>query len=712
MAQEGIATLPMQGMPAPQESQGIGAFEPQATDVPEVSEQDRFEAVMQALRQQLPEIADKVEQILDEANLTPEQVEGLAYVVDFLEKNKDNYSAALQSLVSQGVIGEGELPPEYNEEFMVLLKMVVYGYQSRDMNPEPVPFAKGGLAQAAEALRQQGRGGDTILAHINPEEARLLKRMGGSGTINPNTGLPEFLKFKSFNPVKIISSGVKAVGGAVKSVVGAASKVLGPQLTSIVATVGGFMIGGPAGAALAQGLVTYGQGGSLKDVLLNSATAYIGGAYGPTAGAIAGGGATMLRGGSLKDAIKAAAISYGTSYAMGKMGELGSQGMAPEGTNLSQTGSIDANGNFVPDAGVATPGSVSAVNPSGVGGQSVATPGSVTAANPSGTTSGFGINAGPAPAPLSAPPVSGGSQFGSLNYQAPTNYLAGAPSTGSAGISSLGGSTGAASSSPGFFSNLMSGNFGAAGSDALNFAKTYPGYTAMGALALTGAMGGFKPEQLEPPGLVERDSSGRPVTGENLIAEDPNRYIVQNLPGVNYNPAGGIDFTRGTVTPTQFNITPSPAYGMSGSTVANSPMYGAPPTYQAPTGAVGATPNTGIQQPYNTASMYNFMNYNPYMPRQYNMGGPVMNAPQPEFMPGNSVAMYNKGGISQYPRRTGQISGPGTETSDDIPAMLSDGEFVMTAKAVRGVGNGSRREGAKKLYRMMHAMEKKAGGKV
>jgi len=69
----------------------------------------------------------------------------------------------------------------------------------------------------------------------------------------------------------------------------------------------------------------------------------------------------------------------------------------------------------------------------------------------------------------------------------------------------------------------------------------------------------------------------------------------------------------------------------------------------------------------------------------------------------------NSGG---YPRKTGQISGPGTETSDDIPAMLSDGEFVVTAKAVRGIGNGSRRAGAKKLYRMMHAMEKKAGGRV
>ena len=35
----------------------------------------------------------------------------------------------------------------------------------------------------------------------------------------------------------------------------------------------------------------------------------------------------------------------------------------------------------------------------------------------------------------------------------------------------------------------------------------------------------------------------------------------------------------------------------------------------------------------------------------------------------------------------GQIDGPGTETSDDIPAMLSDGEFVMTAKAVKGAGS-------------------------
>jgi len=70
-----------------------------------------------------------------------------------------------------------------------------------------------------------------------------------------------------------------------------------------------------------------------------------------------------------------------------------------------------------------------------------------------------------------------------------------------------------------------------------------------------------------------------------------------------------------------------------------------------------------------------------------------------------------------FPRKTGQISGPGTEKSDDIPAMLSDGEFVMTAKAVRGLGalKGAkkgdkleqRRKGAKMMYDMMDKLESK-----
>jgi hypothetical protein len=46
----------------------------------------------------------------------------------------------------------------------------------------------------AEMLRRMGRRGDTMLAHITPEEADMLMEAGGSGTINPMTGLPEFAR--------------------------------------------------------------------------------------------------------------------------------------------------------------------------------------------------------------------------------------------------------------------------------------------------------------------------------------------------------------------------------------------------------------------------------------------------------------------------------------------------------------------------------------
>jgi hypothetical protein len=59
-------------------------------------------------------------------------------------------------------------------------------------------YAQGGQAQGLKSLAQElqdyGRGGDTMLAHINPQEAAMLKAMGGSGTINPDTGLPEYFK--------------------------------------------------------------------------------------------------------------------------------------------------------------------------------------------------------------------------------------------------------------------------------------------------------------------------------------------------------------------------------------------------------------------------------------------------------------------------------------------------------------------------------------
>jgi hypothetical protein len=56
----------------------------------------------------------------------------------------------------------------------------------------------------------------------------------------------------------------------------------------------------------------------------------------------------------------------------------------------------------------------------------------------------------------------------------------------------------------------------------------------------------------------------------------------------------------------------------------------------------------------------------------------------------------------------GEVNGPGTGTSDSVPARLSDGEFVVTADAVRGAGGGDRDVGAARMYDMMSQLERAA----
>jgi hypothetical protein len=72
------------------------------------------------------------------------------------------------------------------------------------------------------------------------------------------------------------------------------------------------------------------------------------------------------------------------------------------------------------------------------------------------------------------------------------------------------------------------------------------------------------------------------------------------------------------------------------------------------------------------------------MARGLRYGGGIM-----AYAQGGAVTMQEGGEMdpSQFPRMDGDINGPGTEQSDDIPAMLSDGEFVMTARPVRGAGS-------------------------
>ena len=80
---------------------------------------------------------------------------------------------------------------------------------------------------------------------------------------------------------------------------------------------------------------------------------------------------------------------------------------------------------------------------------------------------------------------------------------------------------------------------------------------------------------------------------------------------------------------------------------------------------------------------------------------------------GQGIMGMAKGG-NVFPRKTGQIEGPGTKTSDSIPAMLSDGEFVQRTDAVNGAGvmmgaknaKEAREKGADFMYALQDKLAK------
>ena len=134
---------------------------------------------------------------------------------------------------------------------------LMYDYGIR--RPRPFGYAEGGevqqtygLQNAAQQLQQLGRGGDTILAHINPEEAGILQLLGGSGTINPYTGLYEFNLLKKAGDA--IGRGVKKVGDALGRAANKIAEGLGP-----VGQIAAAYFGGPIGAAVYAGFAAPGQ---------------------------------------------------------------------------------------------------------------------------------------------------------------------------------------------------------------------------------------------------------------------------------------------------------------------------------------------------------------------------------------------------------------------------------------------------------------------
>jgi len=283
MANEGIMALP----------QGMG-MQGEEAQQPTVTSADSYDAAQTALGMVNPgeqaALKEAIRQNIGDLQLTPEQIDLLIQIFEYVSQNPGDYKNLLQKMLEAGALDEGDMPEEYDPEFIGAMLAVLNEMQQMqgagaqepmDLSPvveglQPMAMAQGGLADVGQYLAAKGRGGDSILAHITPEEAEMLKRRGGSGTINPATGLPEFKG-------GVVGKVVGAVKSVVKSVTSVVKKVLQSPVGRVLGTIALATVLGPAGVGLSMG----------------------------TAAGLAGAGTTLMAGGSIKEALISGAM--GTS---------------------------------------------------------------------------------------------------------------------------------------------------------------------------------------------------------------------------------------------------------------------------------------------------------------------------------------------------------------------------------------------------------------
>jgi hypothetical protein len=627
-----------------------------------------------------PATVSELRRTLKSANLPPQILDAIGQMVDAIMAEPEKYQELRAGFLAEGV-PEELLPAQFDAEFFGALNLVLdqinTGYP-QEQAPEaggiasmpmgavepgaPQAFAQGGIAglkPLAAEMAKMGRRGDTMLAHITPSEARMLRRRGGSGTINPSTGLPEFFLGKIFKSVgnafksvgKAIVSGVKSVARGVKKFVNssvgrvvtavalgfflgpAAAGFLGVTSVAGVAAVSGFiggfgssmLAGQGIGAALKMGAIG-GLGAGLGAGVLGGANAFAAGSYaGPTTVA-----------GQWDSLVSGTKNFFGAGTATG----------TPVGTPVSTPGSTFDPTVLPTEVGTPLPPAQTFPVPSG--GDTISFNPPVTAA-PAPTVAAPTV--APTTAPASAPAnidtqymvqdMQGGPGVPSFMDRATTGakdffnkFLPSTPSPEEltqAGIDAV-------NKLPAGTSEAVKAEVFKRASAAPSVIKQYLPIAAAG-LGIMSLAGGFKTPESVKPGLIPQQ------TGYDLYKQNPERY------GVTLGP------TVTTYAPTSYEN-----------------MYTTPLVRR--------------------------------MPAQY--------------MPQQNVRRFAEGGSAQEPDyptdmdeyipMDGPIDGPGTGTSDSIPAMLSDGEFVMTASAVRGAGNGSRREGAKRMYALMKQLEEANNG--
>lgn len=659
---------------------GIGSLpKAQGPKMPKIPSGELYDATLEAVGQVAPEAVNQyrgaMRTAMSDVEISPQMVDILIAMFEYLMNHRDQYDQIVATLVEQGIVPPSMLPDHFDQTYigtrLAALHELKKDTAERAMPMEGMPMAHGGLANVTQYLQSQGRNGDTMLAHINPEEAQLLKAFGGSGSINPDTGLHEF-----FNPLKEIKNAVSSVSDALAKVDDGLHKVVASPVGKLIATIGLTMVGVPTWLASA-GLTAY-SGGNLKDVLMSGAMGYLGSGgtvmgvspLGEIAKFMPGGagsllnsglasgtlgmGAGLLQGQSLGQALKSGAMAGAQTAGLQGLGLAApNKNAAPSEyqtlESLISAKGYDAGGNNAQQYidGKLVPGSglfqdfntapqynsqgqlMSGVEPTPA--QTNGIPAPAQGVSQASSQAAGPTAQGPA-APM--PAIQGNFTMTPEELSGITKSSPGIPAE-----SSL------ISRAQDFAKSPSFDNFGKIFVDptaTTTFGKYAPGAAlALGATALAG---GFKskPAQQNP-------AFNPQYTGSNYIKDHPELFGGSLRAGQFYNKPS-------TFVPTRMS-------------------------------------EQGIPMPQVNSQM--MPTYSP---------GPLTN------MPGGVPQPYNKpyatgGDVNHFPRKVGQIDGPGTGTSDSIPAMLSDGEFVFTAKAVRNAGGGSRRKGAAKMYKLMKSLE-------
>jgi hypothetical protein len=197
--------------------------------------QEAVQQLGQAFNNLSEEEIESLRELADDLReMSQEELTALKQVIDFLNRRSDQYDAAVQAVIRQGLVEPGDLPPDYDPVFFSILSSMVDDAMS---GGAPQQFARGGIAslnRKAKRLAKAGRKGDTMLAHLSPKSAETLRSMGGSGTTNPETGLKEYF-----------------LGGIFKSIGGFLKKAAGVVLPIALSIPFGPIIGGAVGSGVA-----------------------------------------------------------------------------------------------------------------------------------------------------------------------------------------------------------------------------------------------------------------------------------------------------------------------------------------------------------------------------------------------------------------------------------------------------------------------------